>query len=154
MLDVLRASGPLARLLVCNIDTCVSRSCDLVQMATALGNKVGKRRWNDNEEGELKKIRLRWQRKQAHKMLCKVHQKEMRTIKKLILEGNDSSTPVSSKLSLLQIISAVILLLDGEVGLRIDGSAPSTSNILRKGNSSLYHRKFQFLRRLSKHAAE
>ena len=70
-------------------------------------------------------------------MLRKVRQKEMRMIKKLIPERNDSSTRVSSKLSLLQIFSAAISLLEGEVGLRIDGSAPSTT-ILREGNSSLY----------------
>ena len=112
-------------------------------MATASGNKVEirKRRQNDNEEGDLKKIRRRWQRKQAHKMLRKVRQKEMRTIKKLIPERNDSSTRVSSKLSLLQIFSAVISLLEDELGLRVDGSAPSNT-ILCEGNSSLYCRNF------------
>ena len=74
-------------------------------------------------------------------MLCKVRRKEMRTIKKLIPERNDSSTYVSGKLSSLQIFSAVISLLEGEVGLWINGSAPSTT-ILCKGNSSLYHRNF------------
>ena len=74
-------------------------------------------------------------------MLRKVHRKEIRTIKKLIPERKDSSTCVSSKLSSLQIFSAVISLLEGEVGLRIDGSASSTT-ILLKGNSLLYHRNF------------
>ena len=45
------------------------------------------------------------------------------------------------QISSLQIFSAVISLLEGEVGLRIDGSALSTT-ILCKGKSSLYHRNF------------
>ena len=74
-------------------------------------------------------------------MLCKVRRKEMRAIKKLIPEGNDSLTRVSSKLSSLHIFSAVISLLEGEVGLQIDGSAPSTT-ILCEGNSLLYRQNF------------
>ena len=74
-------------------------------------------------------------------MLRKVRRKKMKTIKKLIPERNDSSTRVSSKLSLLQIFSAVIALLEGELGLRVNGSAPSNT-ILSEGNSSLYRRTF------------
>ena len=71
------------------------------------------------------------------------HRKEMRTILKEVNPRKDSSTRVSSKLSSLQIFSAVISFLEGEVGLRIDGSAPRVATtILRKGNSSLYHRNF------------
>jgi len=62
-------------------------------------------------------------------------------IKKLIPERNDSLTRISSKLSSLQIFSAVISLLAGEVGFWIDGSAPF-STILRRGKSSLYRRIF------------
>ena len=74
----------------------------------------------------------------------------MRMIKKLIPQRNDSSTRVSSKLSSLQIFSAVISLLEGEVGLRIDGFAPSNT-ILCEGN--LHCIVETFLQRLSKHAA-
>ena len=70
-----------------------------------------------------------------------VETEEMRTIKKLIPERNDSSTRVASKLSSLQKFSAVISLLEGELGLRIDGSAPSIT-ILCEGNSSLYRQNF------------
>ena len=64
MLDVLtnskskRAFGKAA--LVCNIDTCVSL-VTLCKWLPLQGNKVGisKRRQNDYEEGELKKIRRR-----------------------------------------------------------------------------------------------
>ena len=118
-----------------------------MQTAIASGNKVEirKRRQNDNEEGDLKKIRRRWQRKQAHKMLNRnwvrrnwgnENDKEVNSRKKRLF-----NTCCYSKLSSLQIFSAVISFLKGELGLRIDGSAPSTT-ILCEGNSSLYHRNF------------
>ena len=88
-------------------------------MATASGNKVGisKRRQNDNEEGELKRYDDGDKESKHTRCFAKsVRRKEMRTIKKLIPERNDSSTCVSSKLSLLQTLSAVISLLEGEAG--------------------------------------
>ena len=81
-------------------------------------------------------------------MLRKVRRKEMRTIKKLIPEKNDSSTRVSSKLSSLQTLSTVISLLEGEAGRFADRwfrpSVPPRvpQPILCKGNSSLYRRNF------------
>ena len=70
--------------------------------------------------------------------------KEMRKIKKLIQERNDSSIRVSSKLSLLQIFSAVISLLVGEAGRfadrwfhpEYDYSSQRQPSLLYRGNFS------------------
>ena len=60
-------------------------------MATASGKKVeiGKGRQNDNEEGKPKRYD-KWQRKQGHKIFCKVGRKEVRAMKKQIPEKNGS----------------------------------------------------------------
>ena len=95
-------------------------------MATASGNKVEirKRRQNDNEEGDLKKDTKKVTKKASTDTRCSVAKfvetEEMRTIKKLIPERNDASTRVASKLSSLQIFSAVISLLEGEAGRFVD----------------------------------
>ena len=69
--------------------------------------------------------------------------KEMRQIKKLIPERNDSSLRVSSKLSLLQIFSAVISLLEGEAGRFADRwFRPEYHYSSQKQPSSLYRRNF------------
>ena len=68
----------------------------------------------------------------------------MRKIKKLIPERNDSSIRVSSKLSLLQIFSAVISLLEGEAGRFADQwfrpeyhySSQRQPSLLYRGNFS------------------
>ena len=127
-------------------------------MATASGNKVGisKRRQNDNEEGELKRYDDGdKESKHTRLMLRKVRQEEMRTIKKLIPERNDSSTCVSSKLSSLQHFSAVISLLKGEAGRLV------ADRWFRPEYHRLFFAKATIrcivetcLRRLSKHTAE
>ena len=72
-------------------------------------------------------------------MLRKVRRKEMRAIKKLIPEKNDSSTRVSSKLSSLQTLSTVISLLEGEAGRVADRwFRPEYHSLF----SSLYRRNF------------
>ena len=86
-------------------------------MATASGNKVGisKRRQNDNEEGELKDTTT-VTKKASTQDASQSSSKGKENDKKLIPERNDSSTRVSSKLSSLQTLSAVISLLEGEAG--------------------------------------
>ena len=87
-----------------------------------------------------------------------VETEEMRTIKKLIPERNDASTRVASKLSSLQIFSAGISLLEGELSLRIDGPVPPQYHLwpqvpLFFAKATLRCIVEIFLRRLSKHAA-
>ena len=129
--------------------------CKWLPLRIQLGNKVGisKRRQNDNEEGELKRYDDGDKElKQAHKMLRKVRQKEMRTIKKLIPEKNDSSTRVSSKLSSLQTLSTVISLLKDEAGRFADRWFRPEYHSLFFAKATLRCIVETFLRRLSKHA--
>ena len=128
-------------------------------MATASGNKVGisKRRQNDNEEGELKRYDNGDKESKyttLHKMQSSSKGNENDKAVKLIPERNDSSTRVSSKLSSLQMFSAVISLLEGEAGRFADRwfCGPYYHYSSHRQPSSLYCRNF--LRRLSKHATE
>ena len=108
-----------------------------MQMATTSGNKVGisKRRQNNNEEGGLKRYDDTVTKKASTQMQSSSKGNENDKAVKLISERNDSSTRVSSKLSSLQMFSAVISLLEGgPVGLRIDGSVAPSTTILRTGN--------------------